>query len=177
MGTRRQNVRVVLSLAKTEALMWDNLTSKTRNMIRKSSGHHLRPDERFWAVWVTNMSEKGIRAKLIPRPGRLFVEHDSRNRIIGGALVDLESRPASYVLGTKVSQWLMWQIIRACITSGIDKLDLGPSREGSSTHFFKTHLTKEREETIECPSRMRMLIGFILKRVNYRTYYVYRREN
>lgn len=174
-----RNSRIILDIRGAD--VWSRLTAKTRNCIQRGikEQHWLSHDKKWWHVWYATMMDKGIQvdlSKALRLLGESFVEKDQSGKIIGGALVDLHQDPARYRLGFNTSQWLIWKIILECQRRGIPFLDLGQSRMGSGSYFFKTHIMKEYTEIISRASLWGMAKGWLSKRITLRTYYVYRKD-
>jgi hypothetical protein len=151
----------ILDIAADEKAMWDGLRGRTRNAVRKaekSSLHLVRgwtALRDFFETYSSRMMEKSVPfhnvnyfqsiADTIGPDGEIFAAY--RNQRVEGAMLVLYGREtASYSWGAvnpdsqsvRAGQYLLWEMVKACIARGISRLDLGESSKGSGTWAFKS---------------------------------------
>ena len=151
----------VFDLTPDTETVWARLRSKTRNSIRHGQKSGLkvvrgwRPLKDFFRVYSARMTEKSVpfhnfkyfqaAAEMLGPRGEIFAAYRN-DRVEAAMLVVYGRQIASYNWGAvnpgaesvRAGQFLLWEIVRACVERGLRSLDLGESAAGSGTHSFKT---------------------------------------
>ena len=149
-----------LYLEKTEEENWNNLRSKTRNMIRKSFKSNLKSEfgfqniKVFYDIYVKNMIKKNLpihsldfflNMKEFLKENVELIVAKKNNIIIGGIIILFSKKIATYpfqsalpeYLDASPNQFLIWETIKKCIKNKIYRLDMGESTEDGSVYNFK----------------------------------------
>ncbi len=163
---------MVLDLPDSESFLWQGLTAKVRNQVRKGEKHGLSIRwggasmvGEFYRVFCVNMRDLG--APVYSR--RLFetiLKHfDDRAEL---AVVDYEGRAVAAALlvhaegctqvpsasslrryqGTCVNMWMYHQLLGRAIRRGAGQFDFGRSTVDSGTHRFKKQWGAEANATV-----------------------------
>ena len=151
---------IILNLDSTIGGTWNNLRSKTRNMIRKSKNSGLVCEKgykninKFYSIYSTNLANLGV-----PIHEREFFLEMSRTcsgeselivakyngKIISGLLIFFGVNSSIYPFQSTdikynnlaATQFLIWEAIKLSIEKGITRFDMGESSYGSPVYKSK----------------------------------------
>jgi len=150
----------VFDLGMDPETIWSGLRSQTRNSVRKGQKSGLEvvrgwaPLDDFYRVYSARMTAKAVpfhslryfqvAAEALGSRGEVFAAY-RKGRVEAAMLVVYGREVASYNWGAsnpggasvQAGQFLLWEIVQACIARGLRLLDLGESSKGSGTHAFK----------------------------------------
>ena len=161
-GTVSTKTAVILPLEKSADETWLQLRAKTRNMVRKAANtgltaergfHNLR---QFYDIYETRMLSMGVPiygyslfnaiCETFGDDSELIVAR-LNGKMVGGLLLIFGKATAAYpfqatiasYMVTAATQFLIWEAVVSGVNRGMNRIDMGESRDGSPVYKSKVN--------------------------------------